>query len=426
MTATAKVIAPTLMPLLRYRDVAGAIEWLGEAFGFERGSSVTADRGTILYAQLTLGNAMIMVEPVTAGVAASAAEPSGTESQSCYIVVADADAHYARARAAGAEIVLDIGDFGQGGRGYSCRDGERHVWSFGTYDPWHGEARIPSVHEPPELRPAPPASTARASARWAILSGLLATIVTSAVAAAWIGGSDPQVAPGAETSLSAAPIAADEFARERAAREAAERAAQEAEARALEAAEKINAQAKSANEAARAAQQATSILAAEQVAHAAAEKAAKQARDELSRERSAKEAAERAAAELKTQLARQTAEAHAAAEQPPASTSKENLAERPAREDEAAELKEKLAQEQTAREVAERASREAREQISRERALKDQAWKSVAQLRKQLARAQASANGADYMVPADPPVASSGPANTKEGDPQYNGPLAPF
>jgi uncharacterized glyoxalase superfamily protein PhnB len=50
--------------------------------------------------------------------------------------VDDADAHYARAAAAGAEIVLDIVDEDYGGRGYSCRDPEGHLWNFGTYDPW--------------------------------------------------------------------------------------------------------------------------------------------------------------------------------------------------------------------------------------------------------------------------------------------------
>jgi uncharacterized glyoxalase superfamily protein PhnB len=60
----------------------------------------------------------------------------GIGSQSPYIIVDDADAHYARAVAAGAEIVLDIVDEDYGGRGYSCRDPEGHLWNFGTYDPW--------------------------------------------------------------------------------------------------------------------------------------------------------------------------------------------------------------------------------------------------------------------------------------------------
>ena len=37
---------------------------------------------------------------------------------------------------AGAEIVVEIEDHPHGGRGYSCRDPEGHLWNFGTYDPW--------------------------------------------------------------------------------------------------------------------------------------------------------------------------------------------------------------------------------------------------------------------------------------------------
>ena len=50
--------------------------------------------------------------------------------------VDDADAHYARAKAAGAEILLDIEDQHYGGRGYTCLDLDGNVWSFGTFDPW--------------------------------------------------------------------------------------------------------------------------------------------------------------------------------------------------------------------------------------------------------------------------------------------------
>jgi uncharacterized glyoxalase superfamily protein PhnB len=63
----------------------------------------------------------------------------GIGSQSPYVIVEDADAHYRRAVAAGAQIVLDIEDKDYGGRGYTCRDPEGHVWSFGSYDPWAGE-----------------------------------------------------------------------------------------------------------------------------------------------------------------------------------------------------------------------------------------------------------------------------------------------
>ncbi len=57
------------------------------------------------------------------------------ETQSPYVIVADADAH-ACAKPASAQIVVEIKDQDCGARGYSCRDPEGHLWNFGSYDPW--------------------------------------------------------------------------------------------------------------------------------------------------------------------------------------------------------------------------------------------------------------------------------------------------
>jgi hypothetical protein len=54
--------------------------------------------------------------------------------------VADARAHFARAKSTGAEIVFDVEDQANGGRSYSCRDPEGHLWNFGTYNPWRTQA----------------------------------------------------------------------------------------------------------------------------------------------------------------------------------------------------------------------------------------------------------------------------------------------
>jgi uncharacterized glyoxalase superfamily protein PhnB len=63
-------------------------------------------------------------------------EIGGAETQSAYVVVNDADAVYARAKAAGAKITVEIKDEDYGGRDFSCYDLEDHLWSFGTYDLW--------------------------------------------------------------------------------------------------------------------------------------------------------------------------------------------------------------------------------------------------------------------------------------------------
>ena len=128
-----------VIPAMRYRDAPAAVEWLCRAFGFEKHLVVPGPDRTIAHAQLTFGNGMIMLGSARDdefGRLVTVPTPRGAVTQSLYVIVADADAHYARAKAAGAEIVMDIKDEDYGGRGYSVRDPEGHVWTFGTYDPW--------------------------------------------------------------------------------------------------------------------------------------------------------------------------------------------------------------------------------------------------------------------------------------------------
>jgi uncharacterized glyoxalase superfamily protein PhnB len=58
------------------------------------------------------------------------------ETCSIYVVVADADAAYKRAQAAGATIVKPIEDTHYGSREFGVRDFEGHTWTLGTYNPW--------------------------------------------------------------------------------------------------------------------------------------------------------------------------------------------------------------------------------------------------------------------------------------------------
>jgi uncharacterized glyoxalase superfamily protein PhnB len=133
-------MSSTIIPCLRYRRAPAAIEWLCEAFGFEKHLVVPGDNNTIAHAQLTVGDSMIMLGSVQDNefgrFTKQPDEIGNAETQSPCVIVADADAHYARANAASAAIVMDIQDFDYGGRGYSCRDLEGHLWSFGTYNPW--------------------------------------------------------------------------------------------------------------------------------------------------------------------------------------------------------------------------------------------------------------------------------------------------
>ncbi len=131
----------TVIPGLRYRDAMTMIDWLCEAFGFEKHAVYEGPNRTVMHAQLTFGKGMIMLGSIDNGSPSSKRmkqpdEIGGAETQSPYLVVADCDAAYARAKAAGATIILDLEEKDYGGKGFSCSDPEGHVWAFGSYDPW--------------------------------------------------------------------------------------------------------------------------------------------------------------------------------------------------------------------------------------------------------------------------------------------------
>ena len=133
----------TIVPTLQYQDCVKAIDWLCATFGFEEHLVVPNEIGGITHAQLVCGTAMIMLgdghrdadDPV-GRLNKSPLQLDGCNTAGIYMIVEDVDAHYEKARTAGAEIVLDIVDQDYGGREYSCKDLEGHLWSFGSYDPW--------------------------------------------------------------------------------------------------------------------------------------------------------------------------------------------------------------------------------------------------------------------------------------------------
>jgi uncharacterized glyoxalase superfamily protein PhnB len=122
---------PTVIPSLRYRDARRAIEFLQEAFGFKAAMVVDGEDGTVAHAELTYGSdGMVMLGTDREDDYGSHVGQGWT-----YVVIEDADAHYARAKAAGAEIVRELEDQDYGSRDYSARDFEGNMWSFGTYRP---------------------------------------------------------------------------------------------------------------------------------------------------------------------------------------------------------------------------------------------------------------------------------------------------
>ena len=384
----------TVVPTLRYRDVAAAIDWLCNAFGFERHHVVSGEDDTVRYAELTFGNGMIMLGPVEdSGLDRFMTQPAdigGAETQICYLFVTDAAAHCARAKEAGAEILLDIEDADSNGRGYSCRDLEGHVWNFGTYDPWKRQA-------------APAAASSRHAAglrgglrRLAVVAGLGAVVIASAMMVGWALGvtdvsylelrtaasasvaeaaANPQQRQPAHERESVERTAKDgkeQLVGERGEREGVERFSRSARERlsqeraAREAAERVarDVQTQLARErSARENAERVAKLAGDPLARVDAERALEDTRQQLARERAALEAAQRITQEARDRLSM----AERASEAVQAQLAAERSA-RGAAEFAAQQARQQLAKEQIAKEAAERAAKEAREHEARERA----------------------------------------------------------
>ncbi|MBP7062633.1 VOC family protein [Ferrovibrio sp.] len=126
---------PSIFPFLRYRDATAAMAWLQLAFGFRVALQVPGANGGIAHAELQLGHGMVMLGDQSNDALGLALPQAGPGNQGIYIVVPDVDALYARAKAAGAQIVIDLHDTDYGSRDFSCRDPEGQLWSIGSYQP---------------------------------------------------------------------------------------------------------------------------------------------------------------------------------------------------------------------------------------------------------------------------------------------------
>lgn len=119
-----------LIPYLYYRDPAAAVEFLKKAFGLEIRNVHKDEAGNVMHAELGIGRSAVMLGPASEefGFREPSQLPARHGGVWCY--VDDADAHCARARAAGATIVREPTDQFYGVREYSARDLGGQEWFF--------------------------------------------------------------------------------------------------------------------------------------------------------------------------------------------------------------------------------------------------------------------------------------------------------
>ena len=118
-----------VIPLLVYEDIQGAHDFLVTAFGFEPGGVGTDASGTPVHGEVRAGGTPIWLHRVAAE--HDLDSPLRLASVAGLVVmVDDVDAHYERARLAGALIDGEPRDMPYGQREYGARDPEGHRWWF--------------------------------------------------------------------------------------------------------------------------------------------------------------------------------------------------------------------------------------------------------------------------------------------------------
>lgn len=139
MPQTKQIHGAKLVPNLVYYDADEAMRWLEQAFGFTVLLRVEGAGGRIDPAQLVRDDIMIMLSSVRTdefGSHFDTPKAQGFSSQGAYLIVDDVAGAYERALAAGAEVVIAMKEQDYGGEGFTVRDPEGHIWSFGDYNPW--------------------------------------------------------------------------------------------------------------------------------------------------------------------------------------------------------------------------------------------------------------------------------------------------
>jgi len=121
-----------LYPILKYEDAHAAIDYLEKTFGFERLNVYDGDKGGIAHAELKFAGEVVMLGSVSEG---DQRFSQGAGRTSVYVVIDDPDSLHARARDAGADIIMEPTDQDYGSRDFAARDPEGNLWSFGTYRP---------------------------------------------------------------------------------------------------------------------------------------------------------------------------------------------------------------------------------------------------------------------------------------------------
>lgn len=124
---------PRITPHLFYEDIESAAAFLIEAFGFKTRWRLTDKNEKLVHVELEVEDSLVMLGLAEENEHWDSPKNMPKIHQRLFIYIDDVDAHYARAKAAGAKIVKELVDAFYGDRVYECVDPEGHYWRFAEH-----------------------------------------------------------------------------------------------------------------------------------------------------------------------------------------------------------------------------------------------------------------------------------------------------
>lgn len=122
----------TLTPYLSLKDTAAAIAFYKKAFGAKENFRLTAPFGKIGHAELTLGDAVLMLSDEAPDFGHMSAQSLGGSPILLHLYVADVDAFVATAVKAGATMLRPVTDEFYGDRTGQIADPFGYKWMIAT------------------------------------------------------------------------------------------------------------------------------------------------------------------------------------------------------------------------------------------------------------------------------------------------------
>jgi PhnB protein len=119
-------------PAIVVRDAAQAIEFYQRAFGAEEVSRMKAPDGSIMHAEIRIGDSIVMLGEENEQWGTKSPLSTNGNPGSLHMYVADADAAFQRAVDAGASVTYPLEDAFWGDRYGKVRDPFGHEWGIAT------------------------------------------------------------------------------------------------------------------------------------------------------------------------------------------------------------------------------------------------------------------------------------------------------